>query len=52
MVNINTSTWVAVAVAALINFAIRFSANRQHVRKLQTAKAVGLHRASVESVAP
>lgn len=52
MVNISTSGWVAAAVAALINLVIRFIANRQHVRKLQAANAVGLHRASIESVAP
>lgn len=50
MVNVSTSAAVAVLVAAAIVLFVRFDANRQHVRKLQTANAVGSHRASVESV--
>lgn len=40
MASISTSAFVATAVAALIIFVARFNANRQHVRKLQTAEAV------------
>lgn len=46
MVSISTSAAVATAVAAFIIFVARFNANRQHVRKLQTAKAVSLDLAS------
>lgn len=46
MVSISTSAFVAAAVAALLIFVASFNANRQHVRKLQTAKAVSLDLAS------
>ena len=47
MVNVSTSAFVAAAVAALVVFFVRFNANRQHVRKLQAANAVRLHRGCV-----
>lgn len=52
MAHVSMSAFVAVAVAAIIIFCVRFTANRQHVRKLQAANAVGFHRASVESLGP
>jgi len=50
MFNVSTSAAVAAVVAAAIVFFVRFNNNRQHVRKLQAANAVGPDRASVESL--